>query len=331
MEEGKHEEHRHHSKEEGHAKKRKTSEDFVQKMRQNPWILSTLVLGILVLVFLVSNFTGIIGKTISEKEAGEKMLNFVKAQTGGQGEILEVKSFDDNFYEITISLQGQEIPIYSTKDGKYFVPSFTPLDIETEESKQTEEEKEITKSDKPKAELFVMTHCPYGTQAEKGFIPMMNAMGSSVDAKIRFVHYFMHGETEENETYVQVCLREEQSSKYLSYLTCFLEDGNTSRCLKETKVDTTKMNTCIKNGKAKEYYQEDSDLSKKYGVQGSPTLVVNGGIVSSGRSANAYLDTICKAFNSAQDKCSTLKLSSQNPSPMWGWGETNASATTAQC
>ena len=80
----------------------------------------------------------------------------------------------------------------------------------------------------------------------------------------------MHGDKEEAETYNQVCIREEQSAKYLDYLTCFLEDGNSARCLTKAGVDQTKLNVCLSTNKSKEYYAQDSALSQEYGVQGSP-------------------------------------------------------------
>jgi glutaredoxin len=201
--------------------------------------------------------------------------------------------------------------------------------IEPASSQEEESSTEVIKSDKPTVELFVMTHCPYGTQAEKGFIPAIKNLGSSIDAQVRFVHYFMHGDTEEAETYNQVCIREEQSAKYLDYLTCFLEDGNTTRCIKKVGIDQAKVNKCVSSGKAKEYYSFDSQLSEGYGVQGSPTLVINGVQISSGRDAASMLDSICGTFNNAPSTCGA-SLSSTSPSPGFGTGTTSGS-TSAQC
>ena len=90
------------------------------------------------------------------------------------------------------------------------------------------------------------------------------------------------------------------------------------------------MDTCISSGKWEEYYNVDKALSESYGVQGSPTLVINGVIVQTGRDSASYLSAICSAFNSAPEECNTLTLSSTAPAPMWGWDETGAS-TSAQC
>ena len=302
---------------------------YTHKLRENPWIVSTFVLGILGLILLISNFSGSVsGNIISEDEAGNTILNFVKTQTQGHGELIEVKSFDDSLYEVIILYNGQKLPLYITKDGKNLVQGVMPLEIIMKQTQEQEPEtKEIPKSDKPKIELFVMTHCPYGTQAEKGILPVIRALGDTINAKIRFVHYFMH-EPEENETFRQVCIREEQPKKYLDYLECFLEDGDSDRCLIKAKIDKAKLEVCIDSGKSDEYYAEDSELSKGYGVEGSPTLVINGVQSRSRRDSASYLNTICSAFNEAPEECET-ELSSTSPSPGFGYAE--GKDTGAQC
>jgi len=304
-------------------KVKKYKNNLTDKMRKNPWIASTFLLGIFMLIILITGFSGITGGTVSEGDVGDAFAEFAKSQIGDI-EIINVEK-ESGLYKIYyFSRQGDGI-VYVTLDGKNLVNGLIPLSIIDEESSQPAN---IPKSDIPIVELFVMTHCPYGTQAEKGLIPVIRNLGDTVDAKIRFVHYFMH-EPEETETPRQVCIREEQSDKFLDYLECFLEDGDSDRCLTEAGIDKTKMNDCISSERDAEYYTKDSDLSKEYGVQGSPTLVINGVQVDSGRSSSAYLDTICGAFNDIPAECESV-LSSATPSPMWGW-EGSTSETTATC
>lgn len=298
-----------------------------ERMRENPWIVSSLVLGILVIILVVGSFGGMTGKIISEKDAGEKVVDWVFQQTGAQVDLIGSETFDSMLYEVTVNYQGNEIPLYVTRNGNYLIQGLTSLEIAEKETETTSQE--IPKSDKPVVELFVMTHCPYGTQAEKGLLPTIGTLGDAIDAKIRFVHYFMH-DPEEAETPVQVCLREEQSEKYYNYLICFLEDGDSERCIGEAGVDASALNDCISSGRADEYYAEDSALSEGYGVQGSPTLVINGQIVSSGRDSASFLDVICQAFSDVPEICGT-ELSSQAPSPGFGWSGTASSSTSAQC
>lgn len=322
----------------------------VSKIKKNPWMIATIVLGIIVLILLgLIFFKGsLTGKVISGEDAGKKIVEFLNGRTGGG---VEYVSYEDkgDLYAVTVNYQDQKIPVFITKDGEYFVQGAVPLSLSNTTTTPTTPEcstdsdcadgetcqggyciappKELEKSDKPKVELFVMTHCPYGTQAEKGLIPAIKALGTKADIKIRFVHYFMHGDNEEAETYNQVCIREEQNAKYISYLECFLEAGDSAACLKKASIDTAKLNACLADGnkKAKEYYEVDKKLSNQYGVQGSPTLVINGAEANSGRDSASYLKTICSAFNKAPTAECSKQLSSASPGPGFGTATTTYS------
>ncbi len=298
----------------------------VKIKKKNSWVISTVVLAIIVIILLVINYTGLTGSVVGEGDAASKLVDYLN--TIADGEVTFVSSEDlGDLYEVMVSYRGDQVPVYITKDGEYFVQGITPLTGQAIQAPQ-QQPADIPKSDKPIVELFVMTHCPYGTQAEKGFIPAIETLGESIDAEIRFVHYFLH-DPEEEETPRQVCIREEQPDKYLDYLKCFLEDGDADRCITEAKVSKTKLNSCIKDN-ADGYYETDSALSSGYGVRGSPTLIVNGQEVASGRSAAAYLSTICSAFNDAPSECEEV-LESATPSPGFGYETSGAASSAAQC
>ena len=310
---------------------KKAMKPLTEKLRKNPWILSTIVLGIFVVLLVVGN--GMTGNAISQDEAAQIVLNFAEEQTGQEIE-LESVAETSGVYEVVIIFQGQEVPLYLTMDGKSLVQGLTPL-ASLSASQQQDTPTEVPKSDKPEVELFVMTHCPYGTQAEKGFIPAILELGDNVDASIKFVHYYLHtNDQEEVETPREVCIREEQPDKFLAYMKCFLggtvgTPAEAAACDAEVGIDTDDLEDCIEN-RAEGYYAADSALSEGYGVRGSPTLVVNGVIAQSGRSADAYLNTICGAFNDAPEICETAELDDASPSPGFGYGTTTGIAN-AQC
>ncbi|MFH1582852.1 MAG: hypothetical protein ABIB72_00845 [Candidatus Falkowbacteria bacterium] len=251
-----------------------------------------------------------------------------------------VKGITDegDVYNINLDVGGQDYTSYMTKDGEKFFQSgidMTTFDQENQDaaaqagdSAAAAPSANVPKSDKPKVELFVMTHCPYGLQAEKGILPAFAALGNKIDAKIRFVHYFMHGDQEEQETYNQVCIRDEQTAKYDSYLNCFAIEGDSAECVARAGVDGTKLKSCIA-AKAKDIYKIDSALSQQYGVGGSPTLVINGVQSNAGRAAASYLVGICAAFNNAPAECSQ-QLSSASPSAGFGAGSA-AGSSDASC
>jgi hypothetical protein len=103
----------------------------------------------------------------------------------------------------------------------------------------------------------------------------------------------MHGKKEIDENNLQYCIQKEEPTKYNVYLTCFLEAGNSQSCQAKAKLDINKINKCIENVKSEFKTEEDfnnkstwlsgrfpmyrvhDELNKKYGVQGSPTLVIN--------------------------------------------------------
>ncbi|PLW80526.1 hypothetical protein C0585_02410 [Candidatus Woesearchaeota archaeon] len=208
----------------------------------------------------------------------------------------------------------------------------------------------IPQTEKPEVELFVMSHCPYGTQSEKGMLPAALALGDSIDFKIRFVYYAMHGEKEIYEQLNQYCIQEEQPEVYLDYLACFLKDETGSEaCMAETGVDVEKMNTCAQAADEEfgittsfedqaswlsgrfPLFNTDKELNEQYGVGGSPTLIINGRSSSAGRDAQSYLTAICEAFTeeARPDACDST-LDSSQPSAGFGYG-TAAAATAAGC
>lgn len=265
-------------------------------------------------------------KAVAEKFVNENLLpSNIKAT-------INSVTLEGDVYNINLDVQGQSYTSYMTKDGSKFFQ--TGIDMATvDQSGQTagaqasQADANISKSDKPKVELFVMTYCPYGLQAEKGILPALAALGNKIDASIKFVHYFMHGDKEEQETYNQACLRQEQVAKYNSYLNCFVIEGDSAKCVVQAGVDKAKLKSCVA-AKAKDYYKSDSALSQSYGVSGSPTLVINGVQSSAGRDAASYLAGICAAFNNPPAECDQ-QLSSASPASGFGAGSAAGDSAAA--
>ena len=301
----------------------------IKKLSKNYWAIATIILAVILIATLSLNPSS--GSTVSKTTASEKTLSFLNSQTGGGVELIEVND-NGQFYEVIVSYDGQQIPVYVTKDGGNLVQGLVPLSGQTNTPTQTQTPTptNVPKSDKPKVELFVMTHCPYGTQAEKGILPVFGLLGNKIDASIKFVHYFLH-DPEETETPIQICIREEQPTKYLTYLKEFLDAGDTDAALTAAGIDTSKLETC-KTNNYNTLYASDSALSEGYGVRGSPTLVINGVIAQSGRSPAAYLSTICSAFTdgTAPEECSE-ELNSASSSPGFGYTASAGGSTNAQC
>ncbi|MFA4953064.1 MAG: hypothetical protein WC584_02485 [Candidatus Pacearchaeota archaeon] len=313
------------SKENKENKENIESEEMslTSKMRENPWILSTFVLGILSLILIVGNFSGgFTGNAVSEKDVGQQMLDYFSSN-GVQD--LKLDSVDEvsGVYKVNFDYQGAVVPYYVTKDGKY-AGSLSLLGASSDSSgSQTQTPKDIPKSNKPVVELYVFTYCPYGLQMEKAMIPVAKLLRDKIDFKIRQIGA-MHGEYEAVEAKRQLCIEKEYPNKHLDYLIAFAEDTSIGDCRGDADclipklsslysklgIDANKINSCM-NANGDKLYNAELSNSEAKGVSGSPTIIINGVETSLSRSPDAVKTAICAAFNTAPSECSqTLSGSS---------------------
>lgn len=312
-------------------------------LRSKPWMVSTFVLGILVVLILIGSFSGITGNAISGNKAGNNLINFAVSQ-GVNATLINVTS-DGSFYKVFLSINNQEAPYFVTKDGKYFVSEsyLVPLTAKETAPNTNTETQEIPKSTKPSVELYVFTYCPYGTQSEKGILPVVKLLGDQIDFKIRQIGA-MHGDFEKVEAQRQLCIEKNYPDKYLDYVLAFDTNADIGACngvdtcvnplinaiYTKLGISASKINSCMTSDGLTMYNAEVSN-AQSLGVSGSPTLIINGVQANSGRDPASYLDTICQAFSdgSVPVECGE-QLSSTSPSA--GFGSTSGSSgSAAQC
>jgi protein-disulfide isomerase len=309
--------------------------------KTNTWIGISCVLFILLVVVFVMNFG------MTKGAAGNKLVNFLNTEVvQGGGVTLSSVEAKGSLYQVKVLYQGKEIPVYITKDGKYFVQGASEISPSDSSSitgqAVADTPTEVPKSDKPAVDLWVFSYCPYGTQAEKGLIPVYNLLKNKADINIKYIGA-MHGEYEKTESLRQLCIQKNYGQdKFMSYIMKLDTNASVGSCgsneacskpiaeniMKGLGIDVNKINTCMTKD-AEALYSAQEQEAASLGISGSPTLVVNGVETSSGRSAAALLATICSAFNNAPSECSQ-KLDSASPSP--GFGATaSESANAAQC
>lgn len=97
------------------------------ELRANPWMLATVVLGVLFLVTLFNSTSGGGFGEASSSKVGEDVVAYLNGQTGG-GVVLQSVEKENGLYKVTVTYQGQDVPMYATLDGKNLVPQVTPLD-----------------------------------------------------------------------------------------------------------------------------------------------------------------------------------------------------------
>lgn len=276
---------------------------------------------------------------MNAQEATQKAIEFINKNLL-QGEnkaslINDSVEEQSGLYKFRIKIQEQEYTSFVTKDGKILFPE-EGIDLNKTIAQPATSTpaapKTLEKRERPDVKLFVMTYCPYGLQMQKAILPVWQLLEKKADIGVYFVAYLMHGKEEMDENLRQYCIQKEQKEKYLDYLACFTVSGKTTECQQKSAINQDKLKACVeqtdKEFKISEQFTEKgfppfnihSELNKKYGVQGSPTLIINDVEVSpSSRSPEAVKQKICEAFLTPPPECQQ-KLSEETASAGFGTG-----------
>jgi len=290
-----------------------------------------------------------LSKGAIELKTQDYVTKLLEAQGAQQVVVAKVVNESDGFYTVSLDVGGQKFESYVSKDGKFLFPSGINLDqkIPTASEQAQAAAADIPKSDKPVVEVFVMSHCPYGTQIEKGMIPVMKLLKDKADIQIKFVGYAMHGLKEITEELTQVCIMQTYPTKYVSYLECFLNASDTTGCMAKEGITESSLSSCKADMETKYKVMEDYNDPNKtnwmgsyppfnvyaeenaaYSVQGSPTLIINGVQADVARDAQSLLTAICNTFNTAPLECQTDMTAYGNPAAGFGWTNQGAAAST---
>lgn len=252
----------------------------------------------------------------------------------GQKDAFEIKEVveENDLYKLTVDLQGREITSYMTKDQSVFFPSALEMkakeDTGGEEQTAQQQQEEIPESDNAVVQLFTMSFCPYGNQAEGLMKPVVELLGDAVEVEPHFIFYdnyqgggpeycldedskycSMHGVGEANQDIRELCVYNNQQDKYWDYVAQVNQDctsDDVEDCWKEAAqevgVNSTSVQTCFEDNKLA-YAKEEVKLTDEHGVSGSPSLLINGVKYTGSRSSKGYKDAICGAFSEPPEAC----------------------------
>lgn len=285
---------------------------------------------------------------LSVQVAAEKTINYINNNllSGGTTASLVSVSEENGLYKLKIKIAENEFDSYVTKDGKILFPNAginldsnpaNPAASPTPAIKKTCED--LKKADKPIFEAFIVSGCPYGLQMQR----ILNEIDTNIPSligniKVRYIGAIqdgkitsMHGDAEAQENLRQICIREEQGSKYWFYVACHIKKGDVDGCIVSANIDKDGLNSCMTDSnKGLKYAKTDFDLQGTYGVSGSPTLFLNGEQVSEfdfgGRTAEASKTLLCCGFTTKPAACSQ-KLSEDQAAT--SFSETYASSSGA--
>lgn len=318
-----------HEKTEHIQQHNKTDKKKIKTIQIAAVLIAGIAIAFIVAGYLYEGKCKSVSATITQEQASEKALNYINSVLEGQAfaKLISINESGD-IYNLKIDINGRLWDSFITKDGKFLFPSGIDLEAQTSETKTS-----TPKSDKPKAELFVMSFCPYGVQAESYMKPVVDLLGNKAEIKVRFIAQSgeslnsvqsLHGLSEAKEDLRQLCIMKNYPEKYWNYLTVFnkncypiyMNETALDSCWKNSAtgagIDATKIESCVSSdGLA--LIKADGQAAGAYGVSGSPTLIINGAIYNGQRSPEDFKNAICSAFNNPPSECSQkLGSASQN-------------------
>lgn len=293
---------------------------------RNPWIISSVVLGVIVLVLLVNTFSGMTGGVVgvvSESDIKPLALAFFNNQlSNNPGTVVSVEEVS-GLYEVVFEIQGEEVPLYFTKDAKWIQQGgiLIPILVEDKSPASTEAPVEVPKSDKPKVELFVMSFCPYGNRGEDTMLPVYNLLKEKVEWNINYIVSVsgdeirsLHGQPETDQDIREVCVKKDFGlDKFWQFVTYVNQNcGSNGDCWEDAAesigVDTSKIQTCFEE-EGLDLMKNEAKISNDAGASGSPTLLINGvnsrAVYQYGNS-EVYKQAICSAFTNIPEECNIV-------------------------
>jgi len=166
-------------------------------------------------------------------------------------------------------------------------------------------------------DMYVMSQCPYGAQAENEAIKAVKRFGDDVEYNIHFIvnsqgegFRSLHGQAEVDENMRQVCIQELNPDIYYDYLLCFNEnykdaESQHSKCADQVGIDKEAIFTCVSD-RGVELLKASEAETAKVGAGASPTIYLNGESYSGGRSEMEFARAICEIFDYEHEGCANI-------------------------
>ena len=149
----------------------------------------------------------------------------------------------------------------------------------------------IARVGKPTVELFVMSYCPYGVQAEEKIIPIVKKFGDAIDFKLQFIAQekeepsaqeitpftSLHGYPEVAENIRQLLIAQEYPDKYLNYILCRGKklDKSWEDCAQKLGINVAKIQALFDTPEAGQLFRENIRRAETLGIKASPTILVD--------------------------------------------------------
>ena len=298
------------------------------KFKFNWWVVGTVLFLVL---FLASTFTGGFSSIsgMSAAAAGERAINFLNQELlppGTEASLIDIKP-ESGVYSLVLDIGGQQYTSYITRDGSlFFISGIEIGEIKEAEAETVESNVSPTTTgfdapdtERPKVELYIMSFCPYGQQAEKNLAPVIELLGDYIDFEPHYIVSIsdstvnsLHGSKEADEDIRQACIWKYYPESWWDYVLYVDEniplsniEEKWTEAAETVGLDIESIQRCAED-EGFELMQAESALTDEKGITASPTLLINGERYRGQRTPEDFKQAICSAFEQPPDVCSEI-------------------------
>lgn len=290
------------------------------RIKKDPWVFSTLILGIILIVLIVllslGKLNGINNGGLKGDDAGMKVVGFLNPKVGGG---VTYTSFEDlgDLYQINVMYKNQAVPVFITKDGEYFIQAAVPMNESVAagnntNTSTTNEPKEISVDDdaflgKENAPVTIVEfsdyQCPF---CERFYLQTLDQLKKEyIDTgKVKLVYRDFPLEFH---PYAQKAAEAaecagEQGKYYQMHNKLFenqvaIDIPDLKKYAKDIGLNTAQFNTCLDTGKMKSEVENDYQEGISYGVTGTPAFFINGKLLEGAQPFSAFKQAIDAELN----------------------------------
>lgn len=165
-------------------------------------------------------------------------------------------------------------------------------------------------------DLYVMSQCPYGVQAEDIIFEAVKNLGEdNFDLNVEYIvsplgdgtFQSLHGQPEVDGNMVQLCAESVDETKFLDFILCMNEQAqlipnNWETCANDLDYDVESIRTCFEGQEGIDLLTESAIISQEAQASASPTIFVNEKAYSGGREQIDFERAFCEAFGKEKPK-----------------------------
>lgn len=168
-------------------------------------------------------------------------------------------------------------------------------------------------------DLYVMSQCPYGTQAEDVVKQAMSGFEDYINFNVEYIATIkedgqtdsLHGPNEIEGDIYQLCVKKYYADKFWDYLSCQNKNyrdlkSTFESCAKQLGINYTTIKTCAQNDEGKELLKQSAGKAEALKVSGSPTFYLAGERYNGPRTKVALQRAFCEKLDNQPKVCKDL-------------------------